>query len=48
LGAPKTGGGVIRRPGSSLGPDARGAAPKPYYKSADPGRLGSRPAPAES
>ena len=44
LGVPRPGGGVIRRPGSSLGPDARGAAPKPYYKSADPGRLGSRPA----
>jgi pre-mRNA-splicing factor RBM22/SLT11 len=44
----KPGGGVIRRPGSSLGPDARGAAPKPYYKSADPGRLGSHPASAET
>jgi hypothetical protein len=43
LGAPKPGGGVIRRPGSSSGSGARGAAPTPYYKSADPGRLGSRP-----
>jgi pre-mRNA-splicing factor RBM22/SLT11 len=48
LGVPRPGGGVIRRPGSSLGPDSRGAAPKPYYKSADPGRLGSRPSQPES
>mmetsp|Transcript_28430 Transcript_28430/g.42233 ORF Transcript_28430/g.42233 Transcript_28430/m.42233 type:complete len:428 (-) Transcript_28430:16-1299(-) len=34
LGVPRPGGGVIRRPG-------RSAAPKPYYPSADPGRLGS-------
>mmetsp|Transcript_23980 Transcript_23980/g.50537 ORF Transcript_23980/g.50537 Transcript_23980/m.50537 type:complete len:427 (+) Transcript_23980:61-1341(+) len=38
LGVPRPGGGVIRR----TGPDGRGAAPKPYYPSADPGRLGSR------
>eukprot|EP00978_Attheya_sp_CCMP212_P026720 scaffold88403_cov55-Attheya_sp.AAC.4 len=41
-GVPRPGGGVIRRAG--LGP-SRGAAPKPYYPSADPGRLGSRTTP---
>eukprot|EP00571_Detonula_confervacea_P016203 CAMPEP_0172297790 /NCGR_PEP_ID=MMETSP1058-20130122/686_1 /TAXON_ID=83371 /ORGANISM="Detonula confervacea, Strain CCMP 353" /LENGTH=422 /DNA_ID=CAMNT_0013006981 /DNA_START=111 /DNA_END=1376 /DNA_ORIENTATION=+ len=39
LGVPRPGGGAIRRAG---GGDARGAAPKPYYPSSDPGRLGSR------
>eukprot|EP00565_Helicotheca_tamesis_P002504 CAMPEP_0185723968 /NCGR_PEP_ID=MMETSP1171-20130828/612_1 /TAXON_ID=374046 /ORGANISM="Helicotheca tamensis, Strain CCMP826" /LENGTH=443 /DNA_ID=CAMNT_0028391739 /DNA_START=76 /DNA_END=1407 /DNA_ORIENTATION=+ len=34
IGVPRPGGGVIRRPG-------RSAAPKPYYPSADPGRLGT-------
>lgn len=48
LGVPRPGGGVIRRPGANLGSDARGVAPKPYYKSADPGRLGSRSAPTET
>lgn len=48
LGVPRPGGGVIRRPGSTSGSDARGPAPKPYYKSADPGRLGSRPSQSES
>mmetsp|Transcript_23528 Transcript_23528/g.40137 ORF Transcript_23528/g.40137 Transcript_23528/m.40137 type:complete len:414 (-) Transcript_23528:142-1383(-) len=37
LGVPRPGGGVIRRPGAG---DTRGVAPKPYYPSADPGRLG--------
>lgn len=41
LGVPRPGGGPIRRAGVS---DGRGAAPKPYYPSADPGRLGSRAA----
>ena len=39
LGVPRPGGGPLRRTG---GGDVRGAAPKPYYPSADPGRLGSR------
>eukprot|EP00984_Skeletonema_dohrnii_P038142 scaffold41023_cov122-Skeletonema_dohrnii-CCMP3373.AAC.3 len=42
LGVPRPGGGVIRRPGVS---GARGAAPKPYYPSTDPGRLGSQSSP---
>jgi|EP00970_Alexandrium_tamarense_P017043 pre-mRNA-splicing factor RBM22/SLT11 len=42
LGVPRPGGGVIRRAG--MGGDGRGTAPKPYYPSSDPGRLGSRPA----
>lgn len=39
LGVPRPGGGAIRRAGVG---DARGSAPKPYYPSTDPGRLGSR------
>ena len=39
VGVPRPGGGPIRRAGAGL---ARGAAPKPYYASADPGRLGTR------
>ena len=42
LGVPRPGGGVIRRPGVG---SARGAAPKPYYPSTDPGRLGSSASP---
>jgi len=38
LAAPKPGGGAIRRVG---GGGMRGAAPKPYYPSADPNRLGT-------
>ena len=38
LGLPRPGGGVIRRPGAG----GVNAAPKPYYPSSDPGRLGSR------
>ena len=38
LGVPRPGGGVIRRPGAG----GVNAAPKPYYPSADPGRLGSK------
>ena len=37
LGVPRPGGGVIRRAGAGV---ERGAAPKPYYPSADPKRLG--------
>jgi len=39
VGVPRPGGGPIRRGGAAL---TRGAAPKPYYASADPGRLGAR------
>ena len=45
LGVPKPGGGVIRRAWAT---DGRDAAPKPYYPSADPGRLGSRAAPSQA
>lgn len=38
LGVPRPGGGVIRRAGSGL---SRVPAPKPYYPSQNPGRLGS-------
>lgn len=38
LAAPKPGGGAIRRVGAA---GIRGAAPKPYYPSADPNRLGT-------
>jgi pre-mRNA-splicing factor RBM22/SLT11 len=37
LAAPKAGGGAIRRVGAGI----RGPAPKPYYPSADPNRLGT-------
>jgi pre-mRNA-splicing factor RBM22/SLT11 len=39
VGVPRPGGGPIRRAGAGV---TRGAAPKPYYASADPGRLGTR------
>ncbi len=39
LAAPRPGGGVIRRVG---GAGMRSAAPKPYYPSADPNRLGTQ------
>ena len=40
LAAPRPGGGVIRRVGAGAGSRMRSAAPKPYYPSADPNRLG--------
>ena len=48
IGVPRPGGGPIRGAGTRAASTAvsRGAAPRPYYPSADPGRLGSRSAAA--